>query len=489
MYLLGFDLGSSSVKGALVDAQTGAIRCTLHYPETEMAIAAPHPGFAEQNPADWWENIKVLTHRLLQQSGAKGSDIKAIGISYQMHGLVALDAQGHPLRASIIWCDSRAVAIGEEADRALGQQYCLDHYLNAPGNFTASKLAWVRQNEPALFERIHKVMLPGDYIAYRMSGAMQTTVSGLSEGIFYDFKEKTPAHALLQHYGIPSGMLADVVPTVGQQATLHAQAAEELGLAAGTPIGYRAGDQPNNAMSLNVLKAGEVAATGGTSGVIYAVSDRPVYDPQSRVNSFAHVNYTPETPYTGVLLCINGAGIQYRWARTIAADAGMSYTAMEQEAAQVPVGAQGLVMLPFGNGAERMLGNRNPGGGMFGIDFNVHGRAHLYRAALEGIAFAFVHGAQILQKNNIDLHTMKVSSGNLFESTIFSQTIATLTQSRIQLMEANGAAGAARAAGVAIGSFGSLGEAMQSQSVVREFVPDGNTDAYQAAYSKWRAAL
>ncbi len=489
MYLLGFDLGSSSVKGALVDATTGAIRCALHHPETEMTIDAPQPGFAEQSPLDWWAHIKTLTQKLLYQAGVKGHEVQAIGISYQMHGLVVVDAAGNPLRPAIIWCDSRAVALGEQANAAIGQQYCLDHYLNAPGNFTASKLAWVRQHEPALYERIHKIMLPGDFIAYKMSGAMQTTISGLSEGVFYDFKEKTPAYALLEHYGIAPELLPDVVPTVGIQAVLHQQAADELGLVAGIPIGYRAGDQPNNAMSLNVLQPGEVAATGGTSGVIYAVSGQPVYDAQSRVNSFAHVNYSPETPNTGVLLCINGAGIQYRWAKNIAAEAGMSYPQMEQAAAQVPIGAQGLAMLPFGNGAERVLGNRNLGGGMFGIDFNTHSRAHLFRAALEGIAFAFNYGASILKENGINLHTMKVGSGNLFESDVFSTTIATLTQSCIQLMDTNGAAGAARAAGVAIGRFGSLHEAMRTQTILREFQPANDTAPYQAAYNRWLGFL
>ncbi len=487
--LLGFDLGSSSVKGALVDPATGAITAAVHYPETEMNIDAPQPGFAEQDPEMWWQNVRIVTQRLLQKAGINGNDISGIGISYQMHGLVVLDQNGAVLRPSIIWCDSRAVAYGERANAALGHQFCLDHYLNAPGNFTASKLKWVKENQPDLFKKIHRFMLPGDYIAYRMSGDMQTTLSGLSEGILYDFKNNSPAHDLMEHYGIPASMVAEIVPTVGKQAVLSASGAAELGLKPGITIGYRAGDQPNNAMSLNVLEAGEVAATGGTSGVIYAVSGQPVYDPQSRVNSFAHVNYTPETPYTGVLLCINGAGIQYRWARTIMADAGMSYPDMERAAASVMPGCEGLTILPFGNGAERMLNNRNVQGGIYHLDFNLHGKAHLFRAALEGIAFAFVYGAGILKENKIALHTLKVGSGNLFESAIFSNTLATLTNTHIQMMDTNGAAGAARAAGVATGQFASLPEAMKTQQIVREFHPFAHKEAYQNAYNAWLQQL
>jgi xylulokinase len=485
MYLIGYDLGSSSVKGAIVNGQTGSVVASMHYPETEMNIDAPQAGFAEQNPDLWWSHVQVLTQQLLSKAGIQGNEIKGIGISYQMHGLVVVDASGKPLRPSIIWCDSRAVALGEQATEALGIDYCLSHYLNAPGNFTASKLEWVRQNEPEIFSKIHKMMLPGDYLAYKMSGEYTTTVTGLSEGILYDFETKTLAKRLLDLYQIPESMIPDIAPAVGIQCRLSAEGAAALGLEKGTPIGYRAGDQPNNAMSLNVLTAGEVAATGGTSGVIYAVSDQPVFDPYSRVNSFAHVNYTQDQPYTGVLLCINGAGIQYRWMRSMVGNTGVSYPQMEQEAATIQPGCNGLVMLPFGNGAERMLKNKTPGGGMYNLDFNLHTKAHLYRAALEGIAFAFGYGAKILQSNGIPLNTMKVGSGNLFESAIFSNTIATLTGSTIQVMDTNGAAGAAKAAGVAIGHYESLQTAMQHQQILKEYLPSKHTETYLAAYERW----
>lgn len=491
MYLLGYDIGSSSVKVALVNASNGSVLGTAQHPETEMPIAAPHPDWAEQNPEDWWEAACVATQKLLAKTNAPTHQIAAIGIAYQMHGLVVLDKNGQVLRSAIIWCDSRAVAIGNQAFTALGEDFCLKNYLNSPGNFTASKLRWVLENEPAIFDQIDKIMLPGDYIAYRMSDEIHTTVSGLSEGILWDFEANEPAKRLLDHYVIPTQMLADVSPVFGSQGKLSAKAAAELGLTAGIPIGYRAGDQPNNALSLNVLRPGEVAATGGTSGVVYAVAERPVFDPQQRVNSFAHVNYTPEMPLTGVLLCINGAGSLYRWVREHIGNSQHSYSAMEALAANVPIGSEGLSLLPFGNGAERMLGNQNPGAQIFGLQFNRHEQQHFYRAALEGIAFAFVYGMEAMRDMDIPIHAMRVGNDNLFQSAVFSNTISTLMHVNIEMLETTGAIGAAKAAGVSVGIFNNVEEAM-SQGLVplQTYQPQmENLKLLEAAYGRWRGYL
>jgi len=487
MYLLGYDIGSSSVKAALVRAADGATVGTAHYPDTEMAILAPQPDWAEQDPATWWEAVKQVTQRLLATTGVAADQIVGIGLGYQMHGLVLLDAQGEVLRPAIIWCDSRAVPSGDAAFAALGADYCRTHLLQSPGNFTASKLHWVRQNEPDIFEKIHQFLLPGDYIAYRMTGEMCTTVTGLSEGICWDFKENRPAQSLLDYYGIPASMLPRVVPVFAQQGKMTAEAAAYLGLAAGIPISYRAGDQPNNALSLNVLRPGDVAATGGTSGVVYAVTDQPRPDPELRVNSFAHVNYTPERPLTGVLLCINGAGSQYRWLRQMLGD--LTYPQMEQLAATAPIGADGLQILPFGNGAERMLGNRPVGAQVLHLNFNRHNRAHLCRAALEGIAFAFVYGMAAMREIGIPLKVLRVGNDNLFQSAIFSTTIATLMGVDIEMLNTNGAAGAAKGAGVGVGIFDSVEAAMGKVEVVGRYAPLVEKEAYEEAYGKWKGEL
>lgn len=490
MFLLGFDIGSSSIKVALVDAATGQVLGTAHHPETEMPIASPRPDWAEQNPEDWWEAACSATKKLLAKTQASPRQIAAIGIAYQMHGLVCVDKQGKPLRPAIIWCDSRAVEIGNQAFAALGERFCLENYLNSPGNFTASKLRWVQQNEPEIFDQIDKIMLPGDYIAYRMTDEMRTSITGLSEGIFWDFKSNGIANRLLEHFELPETLIPEISSMFSAQGKMTAAAATQLGLAEGIPIGYRAGDQPNNALSLNVLRPGELAATGGTSGVVYAVAGKPIFDPQQRVNSFAHVNYSVENPLTGVLLCINGAGSLYRWVRENVGD-GFDYQAMGTLAEKIPIGSEGLSILSFGNGAERMLGNQNPGARIAGLHFNRHGKDHLFRAALEGIAFAFVQGMQAMQEMGIPIQALRVGNDNLFQSKIFSKTIATMMGVNIEMADTNGAVGAAKAAGVSVGLFGSVEEAMSLHlNVAANIEPDfANRAAYAEAYAEWRKHL
>lgn len=489
MLLLGLDIGSSSIKAALVDAHTGAALGTAQAPDTEMAIRASQPGWAEQDPERWWENCRVAVQRLIRQTGADPARVAAIGISYQMHGLVTLDATGQVVRPAIIWCDGRAVPIGEAAFRALGADYCLKHYLNGPGNFTASKLRWVLEHEPEQFARIRHFMLPGDYIAYRLTDEANTTVSGLSEGILWDFAENVPAQALMEHYGIDPRLVPPLVRTFGEQGRLSAAAAETLGLKSGVPVTYRAGDQPNNALALNALRPGDIAATAGTSGVVYGVVDRLASDAQNRVNSFAHVNHSPDSPRIGVLLCINGCGIQYAWLRRLLGDGALTYPELEKMAATVPVGSDGLCILPFGNGPERMLGNRDIGAQVLGLNFNRHGRAHLCRAALEGVAFAFGYGINILRELGLDLSVIRTGNDNLFRSAVFSQTLATLVGAEIEVLDTNGAVGAARAAGVGAGFFESPEAAVGTAAAEMRYAPGREAEACRGAYERWEQAL
>lgn len=489
MILLGIDLGSSSVKAALVEAESGATLGVGQYPPTEMAIDAPQAGWAEQDPAAWWDAAQRALALALAEAGRDGSEIGAVGIAYQMHGLVCLDKAGQSLRPSIIWCDSRAVSIGDEAFEALGEEACLSRLLNSPGNFTASKLRWVAQNQPELFAQIDKVCLPGDYLAARLTGRVATTVSGLSEGMFWDFASGEPAEFLLEHYGITPDLLAERVPTFGLQGEVSADAAEAFGLKPGTPVTYRAGDQPNNALSLNVLNAGEVAATAGTSGVVYGVSDQIKYDPQSRINSFAHVNHQHEScggdPRIGLLLCVNGTGIANAWAkRLIGSD--IDYAAFNDLAQQSPIGSDGLAVLPFGNGAERMLGNAEVGAHLCHADFNRHDRSHLARAVQEGIAFAFGYGMDILRDTGVDLSVIRAGRANLFLSPLFRQTLANLTGARIELYDTDGAVGAARGAGVGVGVFGSFADAFASLEQVGVTEPIvAESAATRSVYDRW----
>ena len=488
-YLLGFDVGSSSVKASLVDIERGDIAASAFYPEKEAPIVAVRTGWAEQDPQMWWDNAKLALRKIMQQAGAKGEDIAAIGISYQMHGLVCMDKNQKVLRPSIIWCDSRAVAYGERAFNELGKERCLMHLLNSPGNFTAAKLAWVKENEPELFRQIDKVMLPGDYIAMKLTGEAQTTISGLSEGMMWDFKAKRPAKLLLDYFGFEDSLLAEVVPTFGIQSVVSEEAAQELGLKAGTPIGYRAGDQPNNAVSLNVFNPGEIASTAGTSGVVYGVLGDVNYDPESRVNTFAHANYTTATDRLGVLLCINGTGILNAWMhRNVTSD--LSYSEMNDLAASVPVGSEGVKIIPFGNGAERVLGNKEVGCSVHGVNFNKHGRAHLARAAQEGIVFSFCYGMEIMQQMGMELNKIHAGRANMFLSSLFRETLANVSGATIELYETDGSVGAAKGAGIGAGIYKDHDEAFSTLKRLAVIAPEESKhEEYIEAYREWKDIL
>ena len=490
MYLLGYDIGSSSVKASLVNAETGKCVASAFYPKTEAPIIAVRQGWAEQDPQMWWDNLKLATQAVLSESGADARDIKAIGISYQMHGLVCVDKDQQVLRPAIIWCDSRAVSYGQQAFEALGKDMCLGHLLNSPGNFTASKLKWVKENEPDIFARIYKVMLPGDYIAMRLSGEICTTVSGLSEGMFWDFRENRVARFLMDYYGFDESILADVRPTFAEQGRVSAKVAQELGLPAGVPITYRAGDQPNNALSLNVFNPGEIASTAGTSGVVYGVNGSVNYDPKSRVNTFAHVNHTTSQTRLGVLLCINGTGILNSWIKRNVAPAGISYNEMNDLAAQAPIGSAGVSILPFGNGAERVLEDRETGCSIHGVNFNVHDRRHLIRAAQEGIVFSFKYGIEVMEEMGMAVKKIHAGHANMFLSPIFRQTLAGVTGATIELYDTDGSVGAAKGAGIGAGIYRDNTEAFATLEKLEVIEPvEADRQAYVDAYARWRNAL
>lgn len=488
--LLGFDVGSSSVKASLVDVNSGECVATAFFPEHEAPIKSIRNGWAEQDPEMWWANAKLALARIMAESGAKGDDIRAIGISYQMHGLVCVDKAQRPVRDAIIWCDSRAVPYGERAFADLGSDRCLSHLLNSPGNFTAAKLAWVKDNEPEVYERIYKVMLPGDYLAMKLSGVINTTVSGLSEGMFWDFQAHDVAGFLLDYYGFDRDILADIVPTFDVQSRVSREVADELGLSEGTPISYRAGDQPNNALSLNVFNPGEIASTAGTSGVVYGVLGDVNYDKKSRVNTFAHVNYNENLTRLGVLLCINGTGILNAWMRRNVAPQGISYADMNAMAEQVAPGADGLRIIPFGNGAERVLENREVGCSIHGIDFNHHTQAHLVRAAQEGIVYSFCYGMEVMAEMGMDISKIHAGRANMFLSPVFREALATTSGATIELYETDGSVGAAKGAGMGCGIYSSREEAFATLRRLAVIEPDEQKRAqYAQAYAEWKGIL
>ena len=490
MQLLGYDLGSSSVKASVIDSETGKCIASAFHPKEEMVISAPFSDWAEQDPDMWWASIKAATAEVIQNPQVKADQIKAIGISYQMHGLVIVDKNHKVLRPSIIWCDSRAVATGDKAFGEIGEEACLAALLNSPGNFTASKLKWVKDNEPAVYEKIHSILLPGDYIALRMSGQLATTPSGLSEGIFWDFKKHEVSALIMDHYGFDASLIPALVNNIGPQAELSTSAAGELGLNPGTPITYRAGDQPNNALSLNVLNPGEIAATAGTSGVVFGVSDQIKYDPQSRVNTFAHVNHSQDKTRLGVLLCINGTGSMNAWLKRNVAGENQNYDDMNALSASIATGADGLKIIPFGNGAERITGNKDLGCIVEGLNFNRHTKAHFIRAAHEGIVNAFTFGMNIMQQTGIEPTVIRAGHANMFLSPVFRECLANIAGTAIELYNTDGSQGAARAAGLGAGIYASEEEAFSGLQVIKIIEPDKAKQApLMDAYHSWKKVL
>lgn len=490
MYLLGYDIGSSSVKASLVNAETGKCVSTAFYPKVEAEIISHKQGWAEQRPDQWWGHLKQSTEAILKESGINPKDIKAIGISYQMHGLVCIDKDRNVLRPAIIWCDSRGVPYGEKAFKEIGEEQCLSHILNSPGNFTATKLAWVKEHEPELFEKIDKILLPGDYIAMRLTDRVCTTISGLSEAMLWDFKTGDVADFLLEYLGFSRDIIPEIVPTFAVQGYVTAAAAADLGLAEGIPVTYRAGDQPNNALSLNVFNPGEIASTAGTSGVVYGVNGEVNYDTKSRVNTFAHVNHTPGQTRLGIMACISGTGILNSWMKRNVAPEGISYAEMNDLAAKAPIGSEGVSILPFGNGAERVLQNREIGSSIHGVNFIRHGKHHLVRAAQEGIVFSFQYGIEIMEGLGMDVKKIHAGHANMFLSPLFRETLAGISGATIELYDTDGSVGAAKGAGIGAGIYADNNEAFATLDRIEVIEPvAADRQAYVDAYNLWKERL
>jgi xylulokinase len=490
--LLGYDIGSSSIKASFINASTGELVAAAGSPDKEMKIDSPHPGWAEQRPETWWQHVVTATKKMLSDPSFNIADyeIEGIGISYQMHGLVLVDKNKDVLRPAIIWCDSRAVEIGNKAFSDLGAENCMSGCLNSPGNFTASKLKWVKENQPELYSSIYKMMLPGDYIAMKLSGKIYTTVSGLSEGIFWDFHSKNISEEIINYYGLNKELIPEIVPTFGAQGTLTKEAAEELGLYEGIPIAYRAGDQPNNALSLHVLEPGEIAATAGTSGVIYGVTDKNIADSDGRVNTFAHVNYSEAQPNVGVLLCINGTGIQYSWIKQNFMDSSLSYNDLNSLAGNVKPGADGLLCYPYGNGAERSLKNKEVNGHFSGINFNLHGKGHIIRAAQEGIVFSFRYGLDIMKSIGMEFKVIKAGFSNLFQSPVFTEAFVNTCNVELEIYNTDGSQGAARGAGLGTGYYKKDDDAFRGLRIIKKMSPDPKlVSEYEKIYGSWKSGL
>ncbi|MEE4114954.1 MAG: FGGY family carbohydrate kinase [Marinilabiliaceae bacterium] len=488
MLTIGVDLGSSSVKVSVFDADRAKVLATSFSPKAEMKINSARPGWAEQDPETWFVHFKTALANCLKSAEVDPGRIRALGISYQMHGLVVVDKDHNVIRPSIIWCDSRAVEIGGEAFKGIGKEYCTKNLLNSPGNFTASKLAWLKDNEPGKYDRIFKIMLPGDYLAMRLTGQINTTVTGLSEGIFWDFSKHQVSKSLMDYFGFSMDLIPGIVPEFSIQGIIREDMAGELGLPAGVKVSYRAGDQANNAVSLNVFRPGELAATAGTSGVIYGIAESITPDPAFRVNMFAHVNHSPEDPRIGILACVNGCGIMNSWFKRLSG--AESYPYMNSLAEEVQPGSNELKLFPFGNGAERLLQNLEPGASIEGINLNIHKAGHIYRAVQESIAYSFRYAFDIMKQMGVSLSSIKAGEANMFLSPLFARIVAAISGAPVYIYNTDGSLGAARAAAYGCGYYNSVDEAFESLKRVGVYEPDSALgQIYNELYQEWKNKL
>lgn len=487
MLLLGIDIGTSSIKVAVVDAITSQTLVTVQYPDAETPIHSLKPDWAEQSPNTWWEHVQQAILKANATKKYNPQDIQSIGIAYQMHGLVLVDKRQQVLRDSIIWCDSRAVELGNKAFHAIGEEKCLSHLLNSPGNFTASKLSWVKENEPAIFEKIDKIMLPGDFIAMKLTGNITTSIAALSEGVFWDFKNKEISKDVLNYYGFDRNIFPTIQEVFSNHGSLNKNIASLLGLKEGITVSYKAGDQPNNALSLNVFAPGEVAATAGTSGVIYGVGDSLHFDKASRINQFAHVNYTKDVNRLGMLLCINGTGIMNSWAKKWIGDV-KDYVKMNEASSAIAIGSEGLQVLPFGNGAERIFNNKIIGAHLLNLNLNQHEAAHIYRAIQEGIAFAFRFGLDIMRENGITPKVIRAGNANLFKSRVFTEAFVNTLNVPVELYDVDGSVGAAKAGGIGASIYASPKEAFQYFKSTQIIEPTVSKQ-YDESYNYWLQSL
>ncbi len=494
MYFLGIDLGSSSIKLSVFDAEKGITAASVTVPEFEMEMVAPQMGWAEQDPEKWWDYVKDGLQQLEKKHRIPLKKIAGIGIAYQMHGLVLTDENLKPVRPSIIWCDSRAAKTGETAFNKIGPENSRNQILGSPGNFTASKLKWVKDHQPEVFKQAKWMMLPGDFIAAKFSGIPQISTSGLSEAALWSFKEGRLATEILEAMELPESMIPEVVPSFGKQVKVNPEIASELGLDSETQITYRAGDQPNNALSLNTLQPGEIATTAGTSAVIYAVTENNVSDEQNRVNTFLHVNNSEEAKRNGVLLCINGSGILYQWLRKIMSlgnsNGLISYDQLNQEAARAEVGSKDLRFYPFGNGVERIFNNKEANSGIQNLNFNIHQSSHLIRSACEGIVFAMNYGFDIMKDLGASGKTVRAGKANLFLSPVFREIFTATTETTLELYNTSGAEGAARGAAYGQGFFNSLEEAFSNLERLELIEPKPElVSQYKEFYQNWKENL
>ncbi len=463
-YLLGVDIGTSGTKTVLFDVAGNTIMSDLQ----EYPLYQPKVGWAEQDPEDWWRAVYTSINNVVFKSGVKAEEIKGVGLSGQMHGAVLLDGNNNVLRKSIIWCDQRSSAECEQITSLIGKERLIEITANpALTGFTASKVMWVKNNEPDIYEKVRKILLPKDYIRYKLTGEFATEVSDASGMQFMDIANRKWSDEVLTKLGIDKSYLADLYESQEISGRINSGSAKLTGLKEDTPVVGGAGDQAAGAIGNGIVKPGIISSTIGTSGVVFAYSDKVTIDPKGRVHTFCHA--VPGTWH--IMGVTQGAGLSLKWFRDnfcieekrVAELMGVDpYVLMDKEAEKVEAGCSGLIYLPYLMGERTPHLDPNARGVFFGLSAK-HEKPDMLRAVMEGVVYSLADCLGIIKEMGVDVSEVRASGGGgkskiwrQMQADVFGSSICTINSSE------GPALGVALLAGVGAGVYSSVGEACDS---------------------------
>lgn len=478
-YLIGIDASTTATKAILVDGTGDPIATGVR----EYGYETPRPGWAEQHPGQWWEGAVGAIADVLSKAEIDGSEVAAVGLSGQMHGLVMLDAAGDVIRPAILWNDQRTADQCDRIRREIGPEQLVSLTGNdAMTGFTAPKLLWVRENEPEEFDRIASIMLPKDYVRFMLTSAVATDMADGSGTLLMDVANRRWSGEMMDLVGLSPGQMPELFEGQSVTGTVGAEAAQLTGLAPGTPVVAGGGDQAANAVGVGAVESSTGALSLGTSGVVFVASDRPVVEPKGRVHAFCHA-VPGKWHAMGVMLSAAGS---LRWFREALAP-DVPFDELVSEASSVGPGADGLRFLPYLTGERTPHSNPHAKAAFVGLTTG-HGRAHMTRAVLEGVAFGLADGASLMRDAGIIMPAVFNSSGGGTRSQLWRQIISDVLDVKLATVKTvEGAAfGAALLAGIGVGIWPDVTEAARVVERVETTEPGADAEAHAAAYASFR---
>ena len=480
-YFLGIDTSTTSSKALLVD-KCGAVAAVTSSPHT---LQTPKPLWSEQDPREWWEAVSVSIRLVLEKAGIGGESVAAVGLTGQMHGLVLLDEAGEVLRPAILWNDQRTQAQCDEIHRRIGRE----KFIQITGNvaltgFTAPKILWVQENEPEVYAKARHVLLPKDYVRYRLTGEYAMDKADGAGTVLFDLKKRNWSAEVLAALGIPFGWMPSTFEGPEFTGKITPEAAAATGLKAGTPVAAGGGDQAAQAVGVGAVEPGVVALTVGTSGVVFATTPSALVEPEGRLHAFCHA-VPGMWHFMGVMLSAAGS---LQWYRDTLAP-GVSFDDLLREAEPVPAGSEGLQFLPYLSGERTPHPDPLARGAWIGLTLR-HGRGHLTRALLEGVAFGLKDSFTLIQNAGLGQIRQARASGGGTKGALWRQILASVLEAELVTVNTTeGAAyGAALLAGVGASAWTDVPAACAAAvKVTGSTHPDpAQVEAYRKAYPLYR---